>query len=94
MGNFVPTDSIYDWKTFFDHICKISSVNISHNQNLTWGAIKVQFKTDSIEKIRNRLIELNVQMRQIGMDEEKQFVDERILIGERLLTKDYQPFLV
>lgn len=33
-------------------------------------------------------------MRQIGMDEEKSFVDERILIGERLLQKDYQPFLV
>lgn len=31
MGNFVPTDSIYDWKTFYDHICKVSSVNISHN---------------------------------------------------------------
>ena len=28
------------------------------------------------------------------MDEEKSFIDERILIGERLLSKDYQPFLV
>jgi hypothetical protein len=28
------------------------------------------------------------------MDEEKSFLDERILIGERLLQKDYQPFLV
>jgi hypothetical protein len=28
------------------------------------------------------------------MDEEKSFIDERILIGERLLQKDYQPFLV
>ncbi len=28
------------------------------------------------------------------MDEEKSFIDERILIGERLLAKDYQPFLV
>jgi len=33
-------------------------------------------------------------MRQVGVDEEKQFVDERILMGERLLNKDYQPFLV
>ena len=73
---------------------KISSANISNNQNLTWGAIKLQFKTPSLETIRNRFIELNVQMRQIGMDEEKSFVDERILIGERLLAKDYQPFLV
>jgi len=28
------------------------------------------------------------------MDEEKSFVDERVLMGERLLQKDYQPFLV
>jgi len=40
------------------------------------------------------MIEMNVQLRQIGMDEEKSFIDERILIGERLLSKDYQPFLV
>lgn len=40
------------------------------------------------------MVELNVQLRQIGMDEEKSFIDERILIGERLLSKDYQPFLV
>lgn len=33
-------------------------------------------------------------MRQIGMDEEKSFVDERILIGERLIQKEYQPYLV
>ena len=54
----------------------------------------MQFKTVTLERIRGRLIELNVQMRQIGMDDEKNFVDERILIGERLLNKDYQPFLV
>jgi hypothetical protein len=30
-----------------------------------------------------------VQLRQIGMDEEKSFVDERVLMGERLLQKDY-----
>ena len=33
-------------------------------------------------------------LRQIGVDEERSFVDERIIIGERLLQKDYQPFLV
>lgn len=37
---------------------------------------------------------MNVTLRQIGVDEEKSFIDERILIGERLLQKDYQPFLV
>ena len=37
---------------------------------------------------------MNVTLRQVGVDEDKNFVDERILIGERLLAKDYQPFLV
>ena len=32
---------------------------------------------------------MNVHLRQIGVDEEKNFIDERILIGERLLQKDY-----
>lgn len=33
-------------------------------------------------------------LKQIGLDDEKSFIDERIVIGERLLQKDYQPFLV
>ena len=94
VNNFVATDSIYDWRTFYDMITRINSTNIAHNPQLNWGAIKMQFKTVTLERIRGRLIELNVQMRQIGMDDEKNFVDERILIGERLLNKDYQPFLV
>jgi len=51
-------------------------------------------KTRTLEELRKKFIELNVTMRQIGVDEEKSFVEERILIGERLLNKDYQPFLV
>ena len=27
MGNFVATDSIFDWKSFYDTITKVSSVN-------------------------------------------------------------------
>lgn len=30
----------------------------------------------------------------MGLDDEKAFVDERINMGERLLSKDYQPYLV
>lgn len=63
LGNFVATDSIYDWKAFYDCIIKIGSVNLSTNSSLSWGAIKMQFKTPSVERIRGRLIELNVQMR-------------------------------
>lgn len=50
--------------------------------------------TRSLENLRKKYVELNVTMRQIGVDEEKSFNDERILMGERLLNKDYQPYLV
>jgi len=81
----VDTASLYDWKLFYDQILKINSVNYAGNSNLNWGTIKLNLQSKSLDEIRNQLLELNVQMRQIGMDEEKSFVDERILIGERLL---------
>lgn len=56
--------------------------------------IKLQLSTRNLEDLRKKFIELNVTMRQVGVDDEKGFVDERVLIGERLLTKDYQPYLV
>jgi len=47
-----------------------------------------------LDELRKKFIELNVTMRQVGVDDEKSFIDERILMGERLLAKDYQPYLV
>jgi hypothetical protein len=54
----------------------------------------MNLQTRSLENLRKKFVELNVTMRQIGVDEEKQFVDERVTMGERLLNKDYQPYLV
>ena len=85
----MDTASIFDWKTFYEYILKINSQNFSGNQSLSWGSIKLQLRSSTLQEIRARMVELNVQMRQIGMDEEKSFIDERILIGERLLNKDY-----
>jgi len=85
---------MYDWKTLYETILKISSINYAGNPSLSWDNIKLQLQTRTLEDLRRRFVELNVTMRQIGVDEEKVFVDERILIGERLLVKDYQPFLV
>jgi hypothetical protein len=45
--------------------------------------------TKPLDELRKKYIELNVTMRQIGVDDEKSFIDERILMGERLLNKDY-----
>jgi hypothetical protein len=88
-GMMLETNSIYDWKMFYEQILKINSFNYAGNSSLSWGQIKLQIQTRSLEELRNKFIELNVQLRQIGMDEEKSFVDERILMGERLLQKDY-----
>ena len=36
-----------------------------------------------MEELRRKFHELNVTLRQIGVDEDKSFIDERILIGAR-----------
>lgn len=77
-----------------DAVLKINTINFAGNLMLSWGQIKLQLQTRSLDELRKKYNEMNVTLRQIGVDEEKNFVDERILIGERLLAKDYQPFLV
>lgn len=77
-----------------DAILKINTINFAGNLMMSWGQVKLQLQTRSLDELRKKFNELNVNYRQIGVDEEKSFVDERILIGEKLLQKDYQPFLV
>ena len=88
------TASLYDWKAFYEQVMKTQSINYAGNPNLNWGIVKMNLQTRSLENLRKKFVELNVTMRQIGVDEEKQFVDERVTMGERLLNKDYQPYLV
>ena len=73
----------------YDAILKLNNPNFAGNPNLQWGKIKLQLQTRSLDDLRRKFHELNVTLRQIGVDEDKSFVDERILIGERLLQKDY-----
>jgi hypothetical protein len=77
-----------------DAILKLNTINFAGNLLLSWGQVKLQLQTRSLDELRKKYNEMNVIYRQIGVDEEKSFIDERILIGERLLAKDYQPFLV
>lgn len=90
----IDTASIFDWKTFYENLLKINSLNYAGNPNLSWGLIKLQLQTSNLDDLRKKFIELNVTMRQVGIDDEKSFIDERILMGDRLLNKDYQPYLV
>jgi len=87
-------EPIFDNNMLFDHISKLNNPNFAGDNNLVWGKIKLNLQTRSLEDLRKKFHELNITLRQIGVDEEKSFIDERILIGERLLQKDYQPFLV
>jgi hypothetical protein len=73
---------------------KTSSINYAGNKDLNWGSINLNFSSMRLDELRKKFIELNVTMRQVGVDDEKSFIDERILMGERLLAKDYQPYLV
>ena len=47
----------------------------------------------SVKEMRKNFHDLNVTLRQIGVDDEKSFLEERITVGERLLAKDFRPFL-
>lgn len=85
---------MYDHHSLYDTVLKVNSINYAGVMNLSWGSIKLQLQTMSIEDMRKKFNDLNVTLRQVGVDEEKSFIDERILIGERLLSKDYQPLLI
>lgn len=93
-GNLCDTASLFDWKQFYEQVLRTASGNYSGNHNLNWGTIKLSLATRSIEELRKKYIEMNVTMRQVGVDDEKNFLEERIAMGERLLAKDYQPYLV
>jgi hypothetical protein len=77
-GNLHDTASLFDWKVFYEQVLQTASSNYAGNRNLDWGTIKLNLAT----------------MRQVGVDDEKNFLEERIAMGERLLAKDYQPYLV
>lgn len=85
---------IYDQQALFETVLKVNSINYAGVMNLTWGNVKLQLQTISVKEMRKKFNDLNVTLRQIGVDDEKSFIEERILIGERLLSKDFRPFLI
>jgi hypothetical protein len=87
--NFLHNECIYDCNHLYEHITKLSNPNYAANQSLIWGKMKLQLNTRSMVELRQKFHDLNITLRQIGVDDEKSFIDERILLGERLLYKDY-----
>jgi len=44
----------------YDQILKINSINYAGNSMLSWGQIKLQIQTRSLEELRHKFTELNV----------------------------------
>ena len=87
-------EQIYDHLSLYDQLTKITNSNSSQNKEAQWGQIKLNLNIPSIDDLRKKFSELNVTLRQVGSDEDRGFIEERTLIGERLLVKNYQPYLV
>jgi len=84
---------IYDHATFLNAILKIRSTNFASNPALSWSCIKVNIQTKTLEELQRKYSELSISLRQIGIDNDKAFYDERSIIGERLLAKNIIPSL-
>ena len=54
----------------------------------------MHFRTPSIDLLRVAYEELDVSLKQIGLDEDKFFIDERIALGEKILSKSYIPYMI
>ena len=72
---------------------RIKSPNFNPKIPPFWGSFKIHLHVSTIEELRRRYDELGIKLKQIGVDEDKQFIDERYLIGERLITKNCIPYM-
>lgn len=84
---------IFDDKNLLSSILDINNGNY-RDELPEWGIIKLHFRTPSIDLLRVAYEELDVALKQIGVDEDKLFIDERIALGERILSKSYVPYMV
>lgn len=85
--------SVYDDVHMLNNILSINNGNF-RNDLIEWGSVKLHIRTPPIDMLRSQYEEIDVCYKQLGIDEDKAFMDERISIGEKLLNKDYVPYLV
>lgn len=86
------TDFIYDSR---DILSTVQSIR-SENMRLTgseWGSIGIHLFTPSLDALRSEFEDLGLEHKQIGIDEERAFYDERLSLGESRLAEDYVPEL-
>ena len=69
------TTFIYDQDNFFDFM--LSADNKNYAFNIEWGMLKLHLRTLPIDQLRSQYEELDVGYKQIGIDEDRSFLDER-----------------
>ena len=84
---------VFDDKNILSSILEINNGNY-RNELPEWGIIKMHFRTPSIDILRVAYEELDVSLKQVGLDDDKVFMDERIALGEKILSKAYVPYMV
>ena len=84
---------VYDKDMLLEAIKQIDNRNYT-GQLIEWGEMELHLRTASLDVIRAEYEEIDVCYKQFGLDEDRAFVEERTALGEKLLNKDYIPYLV
>jgi len=83
---------VFDSMAFLNAILAINNGNYKE-ELFEWGSVKLRLKVPSMDAIRTEYEELEVNYKQIGLDEDRVFIEERSSLAEKLLKKDYVPYL-
>ena len=91
----IPDDliCIYDEKGLLDLILSLDNGNYACS-SVDWCTVRLHLKTLNVDQLLNEYEEMDITYKQCGIDEDSAFVEERIALGERLIDKDYVPYLV
>ncbi|CAG9314513.1 unnamed protein product [Blepharisma stoltei] len=84
---------VYDDENMLNTILSINNGNF-RKDSIEWGSIKLHIRTPPIDMLRSQYEELDVCYKHLGVDDDRAFMDERTAIGEKLLNKDYVPYMV
>jgi hypothetical protein len=85
-------DYIYDSRDMLSVIQSIRSENMRLS-GTEWGSLNIHLYTPSLDALRAEFEDLGIEHKQIGIDEDRAFYDERMTLGESRLAEDYAPEL-
>ena len=85
--------SIYDENTLLNLILSLDNGNYACS-TIDWCSVRLHLKTLNADQLLNEYEELDISYKQCGIDEDSAFIEERLSLGERLLDKDYVPYLI